>query len=985
AQDNFPKNGVQDKRPEVYAFTNATIQLDFQTSIEGGILLIEKGKVKAVGKNINIPTEAIIIDLGGKYIYPSFIDPYTNYGLPEVKKGKRSDRPQIESNEKGAYNWNEAIKSYYTAAEEFEVDPKLAKELRNLGFGAVASFRPDGIARGTSVLVNLGEKGEQEEILNEQAAAHFSFKKGSSRQTYPSSLMGSIALLRQTYLDANWYSEQKDASFHDLSLEGINKTKALPQIFEASDKLDVLRVDKIRKEFGIQYIIKGGGDEYQLINEIQATDAALIVPLNFPKALDVEDPFDALNASLKEMKHWELAPTNPSVLAAHNRNFAFTTDGLKEKKDFLKNLRKAVKAGLSEKDALKALTVNAAQMLRAQDLIGALKKGMIANFFISSDNIFKEESTIYENWVQGERFVLADLDQKDYSGNYKLHVAGKVYDLEISGKAMAPKFQIIENDTTKIKVSGKIDETLVNLSFSPDDKGEVRLSGWIKDQEFQGKGQLADGKWISWDAQYAAPLKKEEKEEKEDKEETPVELGKVTHPFVAYGDEQLPKSATYLIKNTTVWTNEEEGILENTDVLVKDGKIQQLGKGLSASGAIVIDGKGKHLTTGIIDEHSHIGISKGVNEGGQSVSAEVRIGDVINSEDVNIYRQLAGGVTSAQLLHGSANPVGGQSALVKLRWGKSPEEMKIKDADGYIKFALGENVKQSNWGDYNTIRFPQTRMGVEQVFFDAFTRAKAYEKEWNAYNSLSSRNKRKTVAPRKDLELETLVEILNAKRFITCHSYVQSEINMLMQVADSMGFKVNTFTHILEGYKVADKMHNHGVGASTFADWWAYKFEVREAIPYNATLMNGQGVVTAINSDDAEMGRRLNQEAAKSVKYGGMSEEEAWKMVTLNPAKLLHLDDRMGSVKAGKDADLVLWSDNPLSIYAKAEKTMIDGVIYFDLERDLAQREAINTERARLIKKMREAKANGEGTKKVVPEAKALWHCEDLTTFSYSW
>ncbi|NBW60060.1 MAG: amidohydrolase, partial [Crocinitomicaceae bacterium] len=360
------------------------------------------------------------------------------------------------------------------------------------------------------------------------------------------------------------------------------------------------------------------------------------------------------------------------------------------------------------------------------------------------------------------------------------------------------------------------------------------------------------------------------------------------------------------------WTNEQEGILNNATIFIENGKIKRVEIDPKKSGELpkdmlIIDAKGKHLTSGIIDEHSHIAISRGVNEGGQAVSAEVSIGDVVNPDDINIYRQLSGGVTAAQLLHGSANPIGGQSALIKLKWGFSPDEMLIKNAPKFIKCALGENVKQANWGDFNTVRFPQSRMGVEQVFYDGFTRAKAYKKEWEDFQvNLGKKGASTIFAPRKDLELEVLNEILDSKRFISCHSYVQSEINMLMHVADSMGFKINTFTHILEGYKVADKMKKHGAGGSTFSDWWAYKFEVNDAIPYNAKLMQDQGLVVAINSDDAEMGRRLNQEAAKSVKYGGMSEEEAWKMVTLNPAKLLHLDDRMGSVKIGKDADLVL-------------------------------------------------------------------------------
>lgn len=453
---------------------------------------------------------------------------------------------------------------------------------------------------------------------------------------------------------------------------------------------------------------------------------------------------------------------------------------------------------------------------------------------------------------------------------------------------------------------------------------------------------------------------------------------------MAYGWDSIPPPTQILIKNATVWTNEAEGILKNTDVLIRDGKIIKVGKILDVVDKTtrVIDGTGKHVTSGIIDEHSHIAISGGVNEGSHAVTAEVSIADVVNPDDINIYRQLAGGVTTSQLLHGSANPIGGRSAIIKLKWGRSAEEMKIDGADGFIKFALGENVKQSNWGEQYSIRYPQTRMGVEQVFYDAFYRARAYENAWKEYNLNAKKSKVPIDPPRKDLQLEVLLEILNAKRFITCHSYVQSEINMLMHVADSMGFKINTFTHILEGYKVADKMKKHGVHASTFADWWAYKFEVVDAIPYNAAILASVGVITGINSDDAEMARRLNQEAAKAIKYGGMSEEEAWKLVTLNPAKMLHLDNRMGSIKIGKDADIVIWSDNPLSVYAKVEYTLIEGLIYFDAKKDLLLREYIQQERLRLIAKMITAKQSGAATQAPVKREQLMYHCETIGDFT---
>ncbi|HRF17155.1 MAG TPA: amidohydrolase family protein, partial [Chitinophagaceae bacterium] len=322
-------------------------------------------------------------------------------------------------------------------------------------------------------------------------------------------------------------------------------------------------------------------------------------------------------------------------------------------------------------------------------------------------------------------------------------------------------------------------------------------------------------------------------------------------------------------------------------------------------------------------------------------------------------RQLSGGVTTSHILHGSANVIGGQTQLIKLRWGANDDDLKFKGWPGQIKFALGENVKRSSSAISNASnnnRYPDTRMGVEQVLIDAFTRAKDYQKAWKEYNDAKEKlikEKKSTaslVAPRRDLELDALVEILEKKRFITCHSYVQSEINGAMKVAEQMGYTVNTFTHILEGYKVADKMKKHGSFASTFSDWWAYKMEVEDAIPYNAAIMQKVGLTVAINSDDAEMARRLNQEAAKIVKYGGVTEEEALKMVTLNPAIMLHVDDKVGSLKVSKDGDVVLWSDHPLSIYAKSLYTIVDGTVYFDRQKDEAMQKQVDDERLRLVR-----------------------------------
>lgn len=380
--------------------------------------------------------------------------------------------------------------------------------------------------------------------------------------------------------------------------------------------------------------------------------------------------------------------------------------------------------------------------------------------------------------------------------------------------------------------------------------------------------------------------------------------------------------------------------------------------------AITIDATGRHVTPGIIDEHTHIAASRSINEGSsQFSSAEVRIGDVVNSEDVNIYRQLSGGVTTAQILHGSSNPIGGQSAIIKFRWGYAPEELKYENAKPFIKFALGENVKRSRSSSND--RFPNTRMGVAQVYEDHFNEAKKY-----------GELKRSGKPYRRDLELDCLLEIIESERFISCHSYRQSEINMLMKVAEKFDFRVNTFTHILEGYKVADKMAEHGVGASSFSDWWAYKYEVWEAIPHNGAIMHEQGVTVAFNSDDSEMARRLNQEAAKAVRFGGVSEEEALKFVTLNPAKLLRIDEYTGSIKKGKDADLVVWSDHPLSIYAKADLTFVDGIKFFDREEDIQKRAELATERNRLIQKMLAEKKGGGKTQRPSWRRGTHYHCD---------
>ncbi|WP_246431468.1 amidohydrolase family protein [Winogradskyella flava] len=968
AQDYFPSNtGVKANNSNYTAFTNATIHVSPTEVIENGTLLIQKGKVVAVGTSVDIPKNTTSVDLSGKSIYPSFIDLYTTFGVKKPERG--GNGPRYGASRTGFY-WNDHIMPEQDVMASFKYDNKTASELHKLGFGVVNTHMPDGVVRGTGALIALNNDADNSlRVVDGETTQHLSFSKSvKSRQAYPSSIMGSMALLRQMYEDAKWYADG-NVDTKDLSIEALNGNKNLLQIFEAGSRANLMRADKVGDAYNIQYTIVGGGDEYERISEVKATNATVILPINFKLAYDVDNAFLASTLSLSDMRAWNQGPHNPRLLAENGIQFALTTHDLKSKKSFKSNLMKAIESGLSKQKALEALTTVPAKLLGKSNELGTLKSGSYANFLITSGDIFDKKTKLFENWVQGNPHVIENMNVKDIDGDYNFKLAGNDYKLSISGSTSKPKATLESGDKslgTKINYAND----WVNFTYKTADstkKEFIRVAAnSASGNSLNGKAIMPGGNELSF---YANKVKKEDTEKDKDKKKMDDKskdayLSPITYPNLAYGFKEKPKSETLLFKNATIWTNEKDGVLENTDILIKNGKISKIGKDLSDKSAKIIDASGKHITAGIIDEHSHIGAAS-INEGGQNSSAEVTIEDVLDDEDIDLYRNLAGGVTSIQILHGSANPIGGRSAIIKLKWGEASKDLVYDNSPKFIKFALGENVKQSR--SSRNERFPQSRMGVEQVFVDYFTRAKAYDKA------------KKSGKPyRKDAEMEVLAEILNKERFISCHSYVQSEINMLMKVAEQFDFNINTFTHILEGYKVADKMKDHGVGGSTFSDWWAYKYEVNDAIPYNAAIMHNAGVVTAINSDDAEMSRRLNQEAAKSVKYGGISEEDALKFVTLNPAKLLHLDDRVGSLKVGKDADVVLWSDHPLSVYAKAEKTIIEGVTYFDIERDKQMREAIKKEKSELINLMLQDKNKGLKTQPVKKKEKELLHCDSM-------
>ncbi|CUS88619.1 Imidazolonepropionase [Candidatus Kryptonium thompsonii] len=970
-----PVEGLRDNPPKVFAFTNVKIVQSPGKVIEKGTVVVRNGIIQAVGADVQIPEDAQIIDLSGKVLYPGFIDLYTNYGMPKRREQtqREAQQPtpiaQQPKPEKGAPNWNPNVLSDKLAINEFSPDPKEAEKLRAQGFVAVLSVPTEGIFKGKSVLVTLADdKSPNNVAIKPQVAHHIAFVLGFGRDIYPNSLMGNIALIRQTFLDAQWYASAWDAFYKNPSLQRPEVNSSLEALqgalkgelvtFETNDELDFLRCAKIAKEFSLNAAMIGSGYEYRRAEAIKNTGFPVILPVNFPKPPDVENPDDADNIDLRTLKHWYNAPENPKRLYEAGITFAFTTYRLENTSEFLQKVREAVERGLPQDVALSALTITPAKLIGVDKLLGSIEPGKMANFVVTNKNIFEDGAKILQVWIDGKKYDVEGLPEFDPRGEWKAYLNKDTLNLSITGQLKSLRGRIKKNDKSVNLITVSLLDNNLTLAFNGDSvgiSGVVRISAFVKKDKIEGYAELLSGERLTFSAVKIS----------EPRDETPQRVKKVkfeplpvVYPDGAFGFAKQPEQPEYvLVKNATIWTCSNLGKLENADMLIRRGIIEKIGKNIEPpKGAVVIDATGKHVTPGIIDAHSHTAISGGVNESTQAITAEVRIQDVINSDDINIYRQLAGGVTAANILHGSANPIGGQNAVIKYRWGLLADELIFKEAPAGIKFALGENVKQSNWGDRYTTRYPQTRMGVEQIIRDAFKSALDYEKAWNTYREESK--KKILIPPRRDLQLEALLEILKGQRLVHAHSYRQDEILMLLRVAEDFGFRIATLQHVLEGYKIAEAIAKHGAGASTFSDWWAYKFEVYDAIPHNGTLMEKVGVITSFNSDSDELARRLNLEAAKAVKYGGLTEEEALKLVTINPAKQLRIDKYVGSLEPGKHADFVIWSGNPLSTYTICEQTWIEGRKYFDRNEDLMMRGFIKKQRAFIIQKILEVKSS---------------------------
>ncbi|MCA9215857.1 MAG: amidohydrolase family protein [Planctomycetales bacterium] len=993
ADSTRPVEGVQRNIPEVHALTNATVVVRAGTVLEKATIVVRDGVIADVGADIDVPADARIWDATGKTIYPGFIDAYSETDVdPNAARGST------------AY-WNTNVVPELRVADQLSAVVAKNKSFREQGITVRLVAPDEGIVRGVSSVVTCGDANADESMIRHDVALHVRLGANRRSSGYPSSPMGAVALARQAFYDAQWHHDAWHAYRTQNGLTRPEQNRALEVLhqmigsgdavfFNTPDEQYLVRADAFAREFGINAVFVGSGHEYRRLADVKATGRPVIVPLQFPKAPNVATPEAANNVTLEQLLHWDLAPENATRLQQAGVTIALTAHGLSNSADFWKSIRTVVKRGLSPDAALRAVTETPAKLLQIEDQLGTVEPGKLAHLVVADGDLFDKDTKITETWIDGKRYEIKSPDPLDIRGDWTAR-GNLEFVMRLSGKPSALKGKITSGETTQDIKKPKIDGELFTATcdvtvFEKDETGVCRISAILipgddkSPSTLTGSVTFPSGKTFGFNATHSEskPAEDEQKEdaaESSDKDETEPDNAKedteenaepgaaadndkpsesssddekasfeVNFPLGAFGvDRVSDRPSVVAFTNATVWSCGESDIsLNNATVLVQDGVIIAVGTDVEIpSSAVRVNCEGKHISPGIIDCHSHMATDGGINEGSQAITSEVRVGDFIDANDMNIYRQLAGGVTAANVLHGSANPIGGQNQVIKLRWGMNFDGLKFKEAPAGIKFALGENVKRSRIP--NNRRYPGTRMGVEQIIRDAFLRARQYRDrniDWNT--------NRTGLPPRRDLELDALVEILEKKRWIHCHSYRQDEILALLRTLESFNIQIGTLQHILEGYKIADAMKKHGAMGSSFSDWWAYKFEVYDAIPYNGSIMHNVGIEVSFNSDDRELARHLNHEAAKAVKYGGVKQTEALKFVTLNPAKQLRIDHLVGSIEPGKHADLVVWSSNPLSTMSRCEQTWIDGRKYFDINDDQRDRKKWTSMRETLIQKI---------------------------------
>lgn len=1017
-----PIIGLRKDHDQTIALIGGTVVVRADEVIADATILLQGSTIVAVGKrsSVKIPAGCEEIDCEGQMIYPGLVDAWGEIEVPDPPR------------DRGTPYWNGNVIPQRNASSALGDDDSANAKLRSQGICVRLIVPSSGIVQGASCAVLTSDKPGRDRLLADRIWQHvqLTVPRDRSRDPYPNSPMGAVALLRQSLYDALWYRDAQETYRRSANVPRPEANAALAIlssdirdltfVIDAPNERMAIRANDLAREFSLQLVIKGSGREYRSLEAIVAAARPILVPVNFPAPPNVGVEVVEQKTTQAQLLQWKLGPENPARLVNAGATICLTTADLDDPGDFLKQIRVAVARGLDSQKALAAMTSIPAKLMGLESKCGSVSVGKLANLLITDGDLFEKKTKVLKTWIAGEKYEIEKSAQpKIPSGQWiaSLSVASGTplqLSLQITSKGKAKFASAVASSITdkdggielenavreRHRLSGTIDfsrldeqwptgRSRVSVLFTkdPDTKSEDTKSDNAESDNAESDDKTNDKQIVQLSSSWpdgsgslsiavpvesksepqrssASEAESDDKDGNKDKAETkpkaeaktlvdsdnPID---VVYPLAEYGlSKPIAAKGPLIMRGATIWTSGPAGKLENADMLIRDGKIVAIGVGIAApEDAEVIRVDGKHIAPGIIDCHSHIATDGGINESGQAITAEVRIKDFIDESEPAIYRQLASGVTAVNILHGSANPIGGQNCVIKLRWGESMEGLVMKEAPKGIKFALGENVKQSNGSGSG--RYPGSRMGVEQIIRDQLMAARFYEAEHRRYRE----GERTGLPPRTDLQLEALAEVLRGERWIHCHSYRQDEIVAFLDLLDEFQVQVGTLQHVLEGYKVADRLKQHGAMASTFADWWGYKFEAFDAIPFNGAVMHHEGVTVSFNSDDAELATHLNTEAAKAMKYGGINEQDALKFVTLNPALQLRIAEHTGSLEVGKDADFAVWSAAPLSTTARCEQTWIDGRQYFSLEQDAALRERDLKVRAQLIQEILVARA----------------------------